>query len=427
MNNAPSQIFEAHIFDWPESDPLSAFAALSGQPRWFWQDSERTLLAWEPLIHLIADGENRFEQMTMQMQSLSLKGATMPILIGGFSFDHSQPDANWDCFPTGQLTLPRFTLIWDGSHATQLLATVELGESPSQSESRARRALRRANTASHSETPVTADDLMNCAQWKVGVEEIKREIETGRLSKAVLARARRLEFASAPNPTDILRRLGESYPVSYRFCFEPKPGRAFIGATPELLARTSDLELETVALAGSARRDDDPITDASLGSGLMRSAKNRHEQQLVVESIHAALTPLTSTLSIPDEPRLLRLANIQHLESPIAGRLNEAGILPVIDALHPSPALGGLPKDSALEIIQAHETVSRGWYGAPVGWMQPNGDGLFAVAIRSALLTGNRARLYAGAGIVAGSDPQREWDETSLKFRPMLQALGSMQ
>ncbi|NOY98397.1 MAG: isochorismate synthase [Chloroflexi bacterium] len=420
-----SEIFETHLFDWPESDPLSVFATLSGQPRWFWQDSERTLLAWEPLLQLTADSANRFEQMAFRVQSLPLQSQVQPFFIGGFSFDLSPADADWNPFPTELLTLPRFTLLWRASGGTHLLVTVKAGEDPSKAADQARCILARANTPSLRENScLAADDLMNYAQWQTGVEAIQTEIETGRLSKAVLARARRLQFASAPNPAAMLRRLGETYPDAYCFCFEPQPGRAFVGATPELLARTSGLDLATVALAGSARRDNDPITDADLGSGLMRSTKDRHEHQLVVESIRTALTPLTSTLQIPDQPRLRCLANIQHLESPITGHLQKAGVLPVIGALHPTPALGGLPKDRALALIQAHETVPRGWYGAPVGWMQPNGDGLFAVAIRSALLTGKRARLYAGAGIVAGSDPQREWDETSLKFGPMLQALG---
>jgi len=416
--------FETHVLDHAESDPLAAFDALSGQPRWFWQDSEHTLLVWEPILTLTSQGENRFEQMATQVKNLPLEGEAMPILVGGFSFDDS---TDWDSFPAGQLILPRFTLIWDGANVTRFLVTVISTESPSQAEARARQVLANTNTTPHNNISISADDLMSYAQWKIGVEDIKREIATGKLRKAVLARARLLDFKSAPNPTNILQYLGKNYPNTYRFCFEPQPGYAFIGASPELLVRTSGKKLETVALAGSAHRDDDPIADASLGSGLMRSAKNRHEQQLVVESIREALTPLTSNLKIPDKPRLLRVANILHLESPIAGNLKEAGILPVIDALHPTPALGGIPKDIALNIIRKHETVSRGWYGAPVGWMQPNGDGLFAVAIRSALLIENRARLYAGAGIVAGSDPQREWDETSLKFRPILQALETTQ
>jgi menaquinone-specific isochorismate synthase len=180
-----------------------------------------------------------------------------------------------------------------------------------------------------------------------------------------------------------------------------------------------------MSLAGSIGRSADPLADAELGQELLESAKDRHEHDLVVMSILSRLAPLTSQLEISPQPGIYKLSNIQHLFTPIRGTLNSAdGILPLVEVLHPTPALGGSPRDLAMEFISRAEPVPRGWYAAPVGWIDYKLDGAFAVAIRSAVAQERRAWLYAGAGIVADSVPEKEWAETGLKFRPMLDALG---
>ena len=157
----------------------------------------------------------------------------------------------------------------------------------------------------------------------------------------------------------------------------------------------------------------------------LNDPKERHEHALVVETLRERLEPLTSELSVPDEPQILKLSNVLHLHTPIEGRLKaKSGVLPVIEKLHPTPAMGGKPRDLALDFIRKAEPVPRGWYAAPIGWIDSDLDGTFGVAIRSAVSQDKRVWLYAGVGIVADSQPQREWDETALKFRPMLGALG---
>ncbi|MCB9006462.1 MAG: isochorismate synthase [Ardenticatenaceae bacterium] len=221
-----------------------------------------------------------------------------------------------------------------------------------------------------------------------------------------------------------LAYLNATYPDCYRFLFEPRPFHAFYGATPELIVEVNGRSLHTMGLAGSIGRGKTPAEDEALAQELLNSAKNQHEHALVVQSIRRRLEPLTNELTIPDQPDILQLGYIQHLFTPIQATLKQAdGVLPILQNLHPTPALGGQPRELAMPFISQAEPVPRGWYGAPVGWLDRNLDGAFSVAIRSAITQDRRVWLYSGAGIVADSDPQAEWDETALKFRPMLQAL----
>ena len=241
----------------------------------------------------------------------------------------------------------------------------------------------------------------------------------------MLSRTAELTFSDEPDVLRILTRMKRQYAHTYRFLIEPLPGHAFFGATPELLAELHNKHLKTAALAGSTPRGATPEADEALGRELLDSAKNRHEHAVVVDSIRESLTPVTSQLTIADAPVLMKLPNIQHLFTPIDAVLNErANILDVVERLHPTPALGGYPRSVALQAIEALESVSRGWYAAPVGWIDNRGNGVFVGAIRSAVTAGDRARLYAGVGVMADSDPDIEWNETGIKFKPMLSALG---
>ncbi|HLV35628.1 MAG TPA: isochorismate synthase, partial [Spirillospora sp.] len=215
------------------------------------------------------------------------------------------------------------------------------------------------------------------------------------------------------------------YADCYRFLFEPRPYHAFYGATPELLAQVEGRRLRTMALAGSIRRGLTPADDAAYAEQILHDPKERHEHALVADALRERLRAVTDELRMPNTPGILRLSNIQHLHTPVEGVLKaEMGVLPVVERLHPTPALGGQPRDLALDFIRKAEPVPRGWYAAPIGWIDSNLDGIFGVAIRSAVSQDKRVWLYAGAGIVADSVPQKEWDETALKFRPMLGALG---
>ena len=183
-----------------------------------------------------------------------------------------------------------------------------------------------------------------------------------------------------------------------------------------------------MALAGSVQRGTTAAEDTELAAALLASTKDRHEHALVVDALRNLLQPLSSELTIAAEPALLTLSNIQHLYSPVSARLSEqGGILPLLEALHPTPAMGGTPRRLGLNFIQANEPTLRGWYAAPVGWIDSAMDGAFAVAIRSAIVQRERAWAYAGAGIVPDSIPQKEWQETAWKFQPIINAVVGSQ
>jgi menaquinone-specific isochorismate synthase len=250
-------------------------------------------------------------------------------------------------------------------------------------------------------------------------------MKANELQKVVLSRVCEIRFAERVDVDNALDYLREKYAGCYLFLFEPSPHLAFYGATPELLVKVEGREIETMALAGSIRRGGSDAEDEALAQELLDDPKNRYEHALVADSVRARLASLTDELDAHDAPEIMKLSNIQHLYTPIRGRLKaKSGVLPLVEALHPTPAMGGVPQEAAMDYIARAEPVPRGWYASPVGWIDHNLDGAFAVAIRSAISQNERVWLYAGAGIVADSTPQKEWDETALKFKPMLGALG---
>ena len=201
----------------------------------------------------------------------------------------------------------------------------------------------------------------------------------------------------------------------------------FLGATPERLVRTVGRSFETVAIAGSAARGADPADDARLAAALLASEKDREEHAVVVDTLRSNLSPIVESLHVAEAPAILPLHHVQHLVTPITGTLrDEAGLLALGGQLHPTPAVGGAPRDVALDLIAEHEGFDRGWYAGPIGWLGADGDGELMVALRCGLVAGRDATLFAGCGIVADSDPAREWDESRLKLRTMTTALGGM-
>lgn len=251
------------------------------------------------------------------------------------------------------------------------------------------------------------------------------------LQKVVLARALRLEADGVLDPLVLLHRLVEADPEASAYLADLSPaghpGCLLVGASPELLVARTGNRVTCQPFAGSAPRSADPDVDAANGAALAASAKNRHEHQLVVDTMRAALQPLCSTLDVAPEPQLSRTAALWHLSTPIRGTLRETSTtaLDLALALHPTPAVGGVPTAAAVELISQLEG-DRGFYAGAVGWCDTSGDGRWVVAIRGAELSADRrgALAAAGGGIVAQSDPDEELAETTTKFRTMLTALG---
>jgi menaquinone-specific isochorismate synthase len=273
--------------------------------------------------------------------------------------------------------------------------------------------------ASDIEYPMGYDD------WARMITHATGQMKRGNLDKVVLARMAQIRFSGPVNVVRALEYLREVYPGTHRFLFEPEPHSAFYGATPETLVRVHGREVFADGLAGTVRRGDTPDEDAALAEQILNDPKERREHEFVVQGLREHLAPYTETLHAPDSPGVLKLSNVQHLHTPVTGTLRRAyGVLPLVEALHPTPALGGQPRDVADEVIRMLEPITRGWYAAPVGWMDGEGNGHFAVGIRAAVTRERTLWAYAGAGVVAESEPDREWNETNLKFKPMLYAIG---
>ena len=258
--------------------------------------------------------------------------------------------------------------------------------------------------------------------WEKAVAEAVAAIRAGGLRKVVLARDL---FATAAEPIDaraVLGRLAGRYPDCFTFACD-----GLVGATPELLVRRAGRQVSALVLGGTAPRGADPAQDEALGSELLASAKNAEEHAYAVASIRDALRPLCDVLDVEARPALLKLPNLQHLGTHVRGTLTDSGTpksaLALAAAVHPPAAVCGTPTGAALELIRELEQMDRERYAGPVGWVDAEGNGEWGIALRCAQLSGRTARLFAGCGIVAGSDPAAELAETLVKFQPMRGAL----
>ena len=263
---------------------------------------------------------------------------------------------------------------------------------------------------------VTREETQSRLQWAVAVNRAVAAIERGELEKVVLARRSTCRFTDAVNPWKLLKRLRDANPHTYLFGIDRKPYDPFIGASPEQLYRRIGRQIETEAVAGTRPRGVSPEQDSRYRDDLLHSSKDRREHELVVTGIAESLKPLIEQITIQPEPTIVPLTNVQHLVIKIQATL-KPGITDddLLRALQPSPAVGGYPKQRAIDLIHALEPFTRGSYAGPIGWV--SGDSAeFAVGIRSATIKENALTLYAGAGIVEGSDPDAEWDEIDQKF-----------
>jgi menaquinone-specific isochorismate synthase len=263
------------------------------------------------------------------------------------------------------------------------------------------------------------DGSLSALQWEQAVARAVTRIKAGGLSKVVLARDQR---ATATQPIDVrllLGRLEPRYPECYTFAVA-----GLVGATPELLIRRYGHQISSLVLAGTAPRGSSPHEDAALGAAMLASAKDVEEHGYAVASVRDALAPLCTHLEVQPRPSLLTLANLQHLATKVTGTLaGDRSALSVTAALHPTAAVCGTPADAAMELIRELEGMDRGRYAGPVGWVDSRGNGEWGIALRCAEIDGPHARLFAGCGIVAGSDPAAELAEAQPKFRPMQNAL----
>lgn len=273
---------------------------------------------------------------------------------------------------------------------------------------------------------ITLSELGGGDRYQAAVRRAVNRIRAGEFEKIVLARAKDLVATKPLHPMQALDGLRQRFRDCYAFSLANGAGQSFIGASPERLVRVHGGMLSTEALAGSAPRGRTEEEDEQRGADLLASRKDRHEHQLVLDSILRRVKPLGLQLEVPAEPKLRKFDNVQHLHTPVRAALPVGvRVLDVLAGLHPTPAVGGVPREPALAGIREMENFSRGLYAGAIGWIDGRGNGEFFVGLRSALIDGHKARLYAGAGIVAASQPELELAETELKFMAMERALFS--
>ena len=407
---------------------------------------------------LSADGPNRFDEIRRQanraFDGLDHDGPEIarPRAFGGFAFHdrhaadsdfdstgagvgadadadaESEPNSRWRGFEAASFVIPRVLVTRSDGDGTWLTA---VGTDADAAAARLelwhdRLADLPAMQPSGTGPGVAATRRTTSREeWTTQVDSALERIAAGRLTKVVLAQALSVDLADAIDVAATLERLRRQYPNCYRFLIglDDADGGTFFGAPPERLVSKRGERVETEALAGSVPRGDSPAEDDEYADRMLDSDKFDREHELVVEAIREQLEPLARDLEIADRT-VRKLATIQHLQTPITATLEgDRHVLELVEALHPTPAVGGMPPDAAWATIRETETFDRGWYAAPIGWFDADGDGEFAVGIRSGIAAEGTVTLFAGNGIVADSDPDEEWDEVQLKFRPILDEL----
>ncbi len=390
---------------------------------------------------LRSDGAARFTELDARWRALASQVLADPpsgpagtglACVGGFSF---APDGGgspaWTGYPPASMLVPELSLARRGGR-TWLTVNQSVSADDTDQDVLARidariRELRAAPLPLLDPSPVgtfRVHSPMPPSHYEEAVARAVERIRAGALEKVVLAREVQVQAPIDHDPAAVFGILREGFPS----CFVYAVGRgdaAFIGASPELLIRLDGQRASTVSLAGSIRRSADPSVDDHLGERLLRSAKDRHENAIVARRIARALAPYSVWVTAAPEPVLVRVANIQHLGAPIRAQLaRPVGAIELAGALHPTPAVGGEPAAVAQRLIPALEGLDRGWYAGAVGWSDLTGDGEFLVALRCALLRGRTGACYAGAGIVADSDPAAELAETEVKLGALLPVLS---
>jgi salicylate biosynthesis isochorismate synthase len=367
-----------------------------------------------------SSGERRFHEIQKALESTGKPDLKAFV---GFSFlPDGATSGIWDGYEPAEVFLPRISIErFSGRSKLTVIVpasdesapTMDLLASIKHPEWQAVMDLGDHSIESH--PPVT--------EWAECVSDAVGAINRGDLDKVVLARSVMVRSTEPVAILRVFRALATEYPQCYTFAW--KSGDAvFMGASPELLADVKGRQLHSNPLAGSAPRGEGESEDTLLAHGLMHSSKDREEHALVVDDLAERLAPLTVSLQVPETPSLKQMATVQHLSTEIEGELNEGvGVLDVIEASHPTPAVGGVARETAVAYIEANEVIDRGWYTGGVGWMNGTGDGAICIGLRCGLIRGDTTHVFAGAGIVADSEPNAELVETRLKLRPLMDLL----
>jgi menaquinone-specific isochorismate synthase len=414
----------------PEVDPLGWVGAHASRIKGYWVDREHA-------VEMAAIGEadevkgveaGSLDALFGELAERWRSSEADLRYYGGLRFGpwHAR-DESWRPFGAYRFILPQFELVRQGGADTKLACHVVLrpGRAPVPEllEQLAGMRFPVSFTPLALPPPLGRRDEPDLSHWQSAVRQALQAIAEGRVEKVVLARRACFQFPVPVDAFSLLRRIQQDAGRCFQFCGSHDAGLAFIGASPERLYKRVGRHVISEALAGTRARSAETEADIALASELQASAKEQREHRLVVENIEAVLKPRCRTLQVDAQPRVLKLARLQHLYSRLEGELrSDVTDADLLRSLHPTPAVGGTPAAAALPLLAALEPFDRGWYTGPVGWLSRDAAE-FAVALRCGLVAGSRLCLFSGAGIVQGSEPDKEWREIEAKLGSFLNVL----
>ena len=399
----------------PIADPMTLLERLPTDDPVAWVRNGEGLVGWGVAARLEVRGPERFSRAhrwwthwceSAQVDDTVSVPGTGPVAFGSFAFD---PETGTSVIVVPKVVIGRksgqawITVVGDDADPRRLLRPGSVPERPAS-----------VRWSQGSSSPI---------EWQQAVADAIGRINAGELDKVVLARDVVATVDGHLDPRHLLVNLAKRYPSCWTFCVD-----GLLGATPELLVRRTGDVVTSRVLAGTVRRQGDDRADASLAEALLGSGKDLEEHQYAVHSVARALGHHCTDLDVPERPRVLALANVQHLATDITGSLaDRAPALALAAALHPTAAVCGTPTERAMSLIRSIEGMDRGRYAGPVGWFDANGDGEFGIALRCAEVdsAGGTVRSFAGCGIVSGSDPADELAESAAKLVPIRDALES--
>jgi salicylate biosynthesis isochorismate synthase len=429
---------------------VACSARRPGEPWFLFEQPERdraALAALGEAACLTASGAERFATVADRWRALAAAAVGDPpddperfgpVAVGGFAFaPDGGADPAWSGFQPASLIVPEVVLTRRGSgHVWLTLSALAAPDDTAEDLlARLRQRLDELGGAIAGRKPLALLDPAPAGRYRIAsamppehyeaaVARAVERIRGGALEKVVLAREVQVHAPRAHDPAAVFGVLREAFPACSVFCVG-RGDAAFVAASPELLVRREGHRVSTLALAGSMRRSADPAVDDHLGEQLVHSEKDREEHAIVIRRIERALRQHALWVTATPEPTLVKVANIQHLATPIRAQLAQPlDVIELLELMHPTPAVGGEPFAQAGPLIPALEGLDRGWYAGPVGWADADGDGEFCVALRCALLRGRVARCYAGVGVVRDSDPAAELAETEVKLQALLPLLA---
>jgi len=381
-----------------------------------------------------ADSPDTIPDITRRIEDVLAASAPQPHLrlFGGRCFETtSKPDNLWSGFPMLRFDIPQVAISREGTEYFLTIATEVSFNTPLEEISREMNRI--LNSVSLQEgfdggdqnaTITSREDHPDRAGWNENVLRSLEEINAHRLQKVVLARRTDLTFSRTIDPFSLLRRLKRNNLNCFAFLIEPLPGKAFTGVTPERLFKVEGDTITSEALSGTTGRPQEPFKEWTGEETSLYSEKNLLEHRYVVEDIEKRVDELCESTPTPSGRKTFELGNISHIYSRISGRLRRGvSVGTIISTIHPTPAVGGTPREKALQLVGELEPFDRGWYASPVGIIG-QGSAEMAVAIRSAIIESNRISLFAGAGIVDGSTPEAEWCELEHKIAQTIEGLN---